>query len=1135
MASESQRLTDALSGAVAGSVAVAATAYAIDAWRKASERTVLDGKPTTLERVDSRAIKTDPATFQFKSGGDSAGVTDRLQGVKQWNAAAAGKVMVFERADGTRVIADGHQRHGLASRLVAGGHEPIKLDAIVLRERDGWQPRDVRAYAAIKNMHESSGNALDMAKVMRERPDLVTSSLPVTDAKIREAKALANLSEPAFKMVVGGAVKPEHAAAVGESVKEASRHVDMLTEMQKAKVASTQHARLYVQQAMAAPAITESSASLFGEEKSTRSLLKERAAVLDKAISALKSDKRIFGLLERESANIEAVGNKLSHEANASKAEGAGKLAELVEKLSTTRGRVSDMIDRAAMQVANGDTPAKAARALVKSVGDVMKEGGMKALTSDEPRRMVEMADAPKAPKAKGAVTLPGSRIPFDAAAETAHIAGLSDQRLSQIENANKARVTPNMAARHKIATDEIAKRKANPGWSDAARAASAEVRAADAKGQTSMLPEATTKDKIAAASRAKAAKGRTGDAMDVGLFGSSSKQTDLVDRARQVDEVRNMIHRAERARIEREAKASGKGLAGWSDAAREASAKERGVALPGEAKPKKPSPGKVKAAVQAVAGKPAPTGADLAKKIAANEKRSATMKAKAELKAVQKAAAAKAQSDERYANTGRAAGDAKAVAEAKAKVDQVRASKPRKPTIAAQRSAIQSTIDASLAEAAKLRGQEAQHRAAKYWDRANSAARGAAAAELRAETAKKTLSEMPVRGKKPSTSRGERSPSGERLANPSTAEMENNRFGQGKLKGKGNLLAKLIQGTPAPDKAPKGKATGTGPAGWSDAARTASLDVRQANAKPAEKLPPIVGPETPHEKMAKAGTLPKGENAWIAKQVVDLARDGRGSIGRRVGMEAYKTLVRTTGSNEAARAEIRAVMGKKTPAGGMFASGMTTDVPAKAPAKGRSKGSKALGVLAPIGLGVAMLAASNQAKAQGADAKGQIKAAAKEGVATGAHMAGFMAGTTVATAGLIKAGLTAARAVPAVSAALMVGGAIHGAATAKPGERLAGAAKGAWDMSLPGMIVNTAAAAKGAVSGRLSSEQAMDFSSRNEAYAAARPAAEDGPGGGPRGFANPANQAAAQQARGVENITEWAQGATPKGKMGPR
>lgn len=371
---------------VGGAAAGAGASYIVyDAWRRAAERTVLDGKPATSTRVDAANLTSDADTFQFKSGGDRSGVTDRLQGIKKWNAAAAGKVMVYEYADGRQVIADGHQRLGLAKRLMGDGHAPIKMDAIVLKQQDGWSPRDVRAYAAIKNMHESSGNAIDMARVMRDRPDLVTSSLPVSDAKVREAKALSRLSHEAFGSVVSGAVEPGVAAAVADGVPDSSRHVAMIKEMIEAKVKGSDHARLYVQQAMSAPSVSETTASLFGAETQVRSLIKERTAVLHKALTSLKSNRKLFGMLEREADTIEAAGNKLDRATNASKADISARLGTLVEKLATQRGHVSSMLDDAARLLANGDTAPKAARTFLKAVQTTMEKGGIKALVGDGP------------------------------------------------------------------------------------------------------------------------------------------------------------------------------------------------------------------------------------------------------------------------------------------------------------------------------------------------------------------------------------------------------------------------------------------------------------------------------------------------------------------------------------------------------------------------------------------------------------------------------------------------------------------------------------------------------------------------------------------------------------------------------
>lgn len=381
--------------------------------RPAGARDRVDGKIALQRRIDARTLGFDPSTFQFKSGGDHRGVTDRLSGVQSWNPLAAGKTIVYEYADGRRVIADGHQRLGLAKRLVADGHAPIKLNAFVLQQRQGWTPPDVRAYAAIKNMHESSGKPLDMAKVMRERPDLVAkAALPLTDVRLQEAKALSRLSAPAFDMVAAGAARSDVAAAVGEAV-PAARHHDMLKEMVKAKVASGQHARLYVSQALAAPQWTETTASLFGSETETRSLLKERAAVLDRALTSLKSDKRIFAMLGREHTTIEQAGNKLASGANAARAVSAGEMAAIVEKLATQRGAVSTMLDAAAAKVATGEAPSKAARAFVSSVRAMAKDGRATSLVGASP------AATPPAvpPQARAAMPVLGLLAPLGIAA----------------------------------------------------------------------------------------------------------------------------------------------------------------------------------------------------------------------------------------------------------------------------------------------------------------------------------------------------------------------------------------------------------------------------------------------------------------------------------------------------------------------------------------------------------------------------------------------------------------------------------------------------------------------------------------------------------------------------------------------
>lgn len=464
-------LRDVATGAAVGTVTAGGSYLIHREWMRRATEVVVDGKRARFEKVDPSKIVADPDTFQFKTGGDAKGVTDRLRGVTKWDPVAAGKAVVYERRDGTRVIADGHQRLGLAQRL--GADDPnLRLDAYVMREADGWTPRDVRVYAAIKNMKESSGNSLDMARVIRERPSLVDGSLPISDGKLREARNLAKLSDPAFRMVAGGAAAPEVAAAVAEALPDPARHADLLTEMVEAKVGTAQHARLYAQQAMATASIAEETGSLFGTEMRQRSLVRERAAVLDRAITDLRQDKRLFGLLDREAATIEDAGNKLAKSVNAARAGDAGKTVELVEKLATTRGTLSSMLDDAAKAVAAGEKPAVAARRFTSEVSRIMRTGGVAALAADGVATIADAADdMAKAPK-----TLPG-QTSFLPGPTTRELIEAQSKQLAQMGGIEPMDV--GMFGDAAKQTDLVDMAKGPAGWSDEARAAAAEARSA--------------------------------------------------------------------------------------------------------------------------------------------------------------------------------------------------------------------------------------------------------------------------------------------------------------------------------------------------------------------------------------------------------------------------------------------------------------------------------------------------------------------------------------------------------------------------------------------------------------------------------------------------------------------------------
>lgn len=340
-----------------------------------------DGKPVTFRAFDTSKLTTDPTAFQYKGGGDAAGVTERLRGVQTWDRQAAGNSIVYERADGTLVIADGHQRLGLAKRISDAGGQAPTINGYLYREADGWTEADVRAYAALKNMQEGSGTALDAARVLRDRPDLVTDALPVSTPGMKQALGLSKLSPEAWGMTLNGVVPDNFAAAVGQLVPDPNLHAPIMRELSSGKPANEQQARLMIGDMLAQGFSTQETVDLFGSSQVTKSLFAERAAVTDAANKLLREDAKLFGTLADRADIIEAAGNKLETGTNQARADSANTIIELISRLARSVGPVSDMLNQAARSVAEaGIKPKAAARQFIADFKTVLDRDGLRTL-----------------------------------------------------------------------------------------------------------------------------------------------------------------------------------------------------------------------------------------------------------------------------------------------------------------------------------------------------------------------------------------------------------------------------------------------------------------------------------------------------------------------------------------------------------------------------------------------------------------------------------------------------------------------------------------------------------------------------------------------------------------------------------
>jgi len=347
----------------------------------------LDG---VLYTLDPDMIEVDAKTFQFKSGGDEFGVTERLQGVTTWDKYKAGVVTVYEYADGRMAIADGHQRLGLAKRIRSQDpSQDVKVIGYKLREVDGISPEEARVIAAMKNIAEGTGTSIDAAKVLRVEPDRL-SELPPRSELVRQARDMMALSDEAFGAIVNEVIPANYGAIVGRLIDDPALQDAAIQVLAKSEPSNAFQAESIVRQVREAGAEEVEQISLFGEELVTESYYIERAKVLDRAYKELRRDKSAFETLVRNSERLEAEGNVLVKEANERKANTDGQTIALLQTLANRKGPLSDALNQAARTARDTNSYVEATRGFLDAVRGSIESGDFDRISSGDIGRAVD-------------------------------------------------------------------------------------------------------------------------------------------------------------------------------------------------------------------------------------------------------------------------------------------------------------------------------------------------------------------------------------------------------------------------------------------------------------------------------------------------------------------------------------------------------------------------------------------------------------------------------------------------------------------------------------------------------------------------------------------------------------------------
>jgi hypothetical protein len=146
----------------------------------------------STRRRARRAILVDADVSSSRAAATRRASPSGFAASTEWDPALAGRVMLWEDKAGKPV----RRRRPPARRARQADRRPqIPMDAILLREADGISAEEARTLAALKNVAEGTGSAVDAAKVVRGAGDrgalnrLAAASRPwcATPARSREA------------------------------------------------------------------------------------------------------------------------------------------------------------------------------------------------------------------------------------------------------------------------------------------------------------------------------------------------------------------------------------------------------------------------------------------------------------------------------------------------------------------------------------------------------------------------------------------------------------------------------------------------------------------------------------------------------------------------------------------------------------------------------------------------------------------------------------------------------------------------------------------------------------------------------------------------------------------------------------
>ena len=312
---------------------------------------LLDIYKSTVRTLDPDEIEFRPGEFQYKTDGDVFGVTEKLKQVQVWDQPSAGTLLIYEFADGTKAVVDGHQRLGLAKRLKGQGQD-VKIIAHVFKEVDDIPKEMMLVKGMLINLRNNTGTAVDAARVLRTAGKLdwekIKQTLPLKQKLVRNADGLSRLSDDAWGLFLNKRIDEDLAARIGLKIENKAIHNKLLAALSTRKFTSLQEIDTVLEQIKRTPTVKAEQETLFGKEFFEETLIFEKTALIKYVSQNSKKLKDVFKTVLANEKDLSSAGNVLNKSENLQRGIDNEKIYERLSAVATQTGRLSDAFNNAA-------------------------------------------------------------------------------------------------------------------------------------------------------------------------------------------------------------------------------------------------------------------------------------------------------------------------------------------------------------------------------------------------------------------------------------------------------------------------------------------------------------------------------------------------------------------------------------------------------------------------------------------------------------------------------------------------------------------------------------------------------------------------------------------------------------------